>query len=86
MFQSGNEIFSAADDSLLDSSQLSVSSQETRFNPDKLFTVTHAGQQLLSADSSLVVMDSVSSLNQLTATTSLKTNTVSSQKLLYMTP
>jgi hypothetical protein len=76
IFKSGSQRFSPAGDNFVDSSQVSFSPSEARLSPFKSFSVSHSNRQLLFANSSLVTMNSLSSLHQLTTTTGFITDTV----------
>ena len=77
ILQSGNQRLSATENRLLNSSQVLFGPSEVRVHPFKSFAVTHADHQLLFVNSSLVIMNDLSSLSQLRADAGLRTSTVS---------
>ena len=77
LFQSGNQRFNPTGNSAVNSSQVSMSPSMTRVSPFKTFAITRSSHQLLSINSSLAIMDSVTSVRKLRTNTGLKTNTVS---------
>lgn len=61
----------------MNSSQMLFGPSEISVTSVKSFGITHSGHQLLFANSSLVTMDSLSSVSQMRTNRGLKTSTVS---------
>ena len=77
IFQAGGQQHNVTDGSLLNPTQVLLSPSNVEMRPFKSLTISQPDQELLSVNSSVVVMKNLLSLKELIVNSSLRTSYVS---------